>query len=89
MLDIIYRLDREKLAIRGIQEEFKAIKIMREKLVQESKLGDEHLVITASQGKLLAQGLDLPEIGPEVERAVRQVETRLEKERGVRSPKDG
>ena len=62
---------------------------MREKLVQESKTGNEHLVITASQGKLLAKGLDLPEIGPEVERAVGQIEGRLEKERGVGSAKDG
>ena len=52
------------------------------------KEGDEHILITKSQGKMLATCLKMPELGAEVERAVMQVGKSIEGDREGKSTED-
>lgn len=45
------------------------------------KNGEEYLLVTKSQGRMLATCLEMPELGAEVERAIVQVGKSIEKDR--------
>lgn len=44
---------------------------------------EEHMLLTASSHKLVAQSLNVPELGGEIERAFRQVEDTLARQNAL------
>ena len=77
MLDTAYAIKRIGLSLKGID---RAIKGMGEQgTIQSDSMSEkyqlpEQMLLSRSDGALIASCLEIPELGPEVERAVWQVE---------------
>ena len=89
LLDLIYSLSREELAIERTKAEIEAIMTKSKYFMKLSTDGREETVMTKSQGRILAQCLEMPELGPEVDRAVVQVKKTIDKDQEKESDRDG
>ena len=86
ILDMAYAVNGLELAIKAAEDDLQALQVPAPALDQSKQTTStpDKMLLTSSAGKLIADCLELPEIGMEIERAVWQVDrslrTRVEEE---------
>jgi len=77
VLDTAYAVERIGVSLTDVEKEIQGL---RDRLAKATSPDDaspqspERMLLSASDGSLISKCLDIPEIGPDVERAVWQVE---------------
>ena len=79
-LDAAYAVERVGVSIKAIEKELNGLRQRPQppKPTTESEQTPEQMLLLPKDGDLIARSVGIPELGPEVERAVKQVEKSIE-----------
>ena len=79
-LDAAYAVERVGVTVKAIEKELDGLlqKPQPSKLTTETEQTPDQMLLLPKDGDLIARSVGIPELGPEVERAVRQVQKSIE-----------
>ena len=84
-LDAAYAVQRVGVSIKAIEKELDGLRQRPRpfKPTTETEQTPEQMLLLPKDGDLIARSVGIPELGPEVERAVKQVEKSIEARKQV------